>query len=803
MRYAAHHARPASAVPFELERTDSPNSLNNLSNGSDPLAELKLKAKESILAKKAQTIRSSSQDSAGLVVQNNKPAIVKSETTTQDQSSELQSTAVPTSTFDEGANAASKLNSFTTRTVGTGSASSPWKKPVQSQSTSNGGAAMVRNLNGMKASSVELEDLLAEGRAAAEKRPQHTFHIGSSPNAIKHRSQASVDDGRAREMRMTTNMTSVSDPEILALSRELRYDCFETKSEGKSDIVSPPIIETATTTALLLPTQNNGASRYFAGPPTGKNDLKRKPKPIPPPAEEPDLDSSSVSRNPEDTANPTKLPQDNIQMAQADADADTKDADRHNRDSNDLILASEHSHLPRSTTNEVNANQYNLDDVEEWLIMTGFYDAPYRLKVLNRRRRMKAIEEEKMQLLLEEQADQMVRSQSVVPMNVVPAAAFLARPTSVMAMPPPPTAPIPTPDLGLRIKDAALKNEVDLQATKSPKIASNANSLKRQNSSSDMRNTAEEQSRKVMRTNSSDQAPNVMNVDEAPASSPTFHKRPPTSPSRSRPQTSNNGNEGHRRSLGQHSRTDPRVDQDTKRNYDQWMPDKPAAYDNYRRTSQEDRLDRPMEPERRMSRLVANGPPRRSDQQGPDYRSSRYGEHGDFRRGSLDPDKKIGINLLRTRGVRYFLIKSWNYENIETAQRECTWCTQTKNEELFNDAFNRSTHVILIFSANNSHAFQGYARMLCLPGEPGVADPSWRKYLHWPTTKPFRISWLVKGDIPYRVAGKLKNPLNEDTPVFVGRDGQEIPDSIGLELCEAIEADANKFRSHGTRHLDY
>src|SRR5271156_3363057 len=62
--------------------------------------------------------------------------------------------------------------------------------------------------------------------------------------------------------------------------------------------------------------------------------------------------------------------------------------------------------------------------------------------------------------------------------------------------------------------------------------------------------------------------------------------------------------------------------------------------------------------------------------------------------------------------------------------------------------------------------------MQCLPGEPGVADPTWRKYLHWPTTKPFKIRWITKCDSSYRVAGNLRNPLNDDSMVFVGRDGQ-------------------------------
>jgi hypothetical protein len=45
------------------------------------------------------------------------------------------------------------------------------------------------------------------------------------------------------------------------------------------------------------------------------------------------------------------------------------------------------------------------------------------------------------------------------------------------------------------------------------------------------------------------------------------------------------------------------------------------------------------------------------------------------------------------------------------------------------------------------------------------------------------------------VAGDLRNPLNDDSMVFVGRDGQEIPDCIGLELCEALD-DNVKYRSN-------
>lgn len=59
-------------------------------------------------------------------------------------------------------------------------------------------------------------------------------------------------------------------------------------------------------------------------------------------------------------------------------------------------------------------------------------------------------------------------------------------------------------------------------------------------------------------------------------------------------------------------------------------------------------------------------------------------------------------------GVRYFMIKSWNYDNVIAAQRESLWATQAKNEETLTEAFRTSRHVILLFSVNKSIAFQGY-----------------------------------------------------------------------------------------------
>jgi hypothetical protein len=440
-----------------------------------------------------------------------------------------------------------------------------------------------------------------------------------------------------------------------------------------------------------------------------------------------------------------------------------------------------------------------VEDVEEWLVMTGFYDEVYRQKVLNRRRRMKAIEKERLQLLLEEQADhdqrsQLARSHSMLAANTAPMSPFLARASSAFPMPAPLVAPSATQDLGLRIKDSALKNEKPLATTKATETSIAAGSLKRRNSLSSLKEE-EGQPRKVVRTESEDHeaAPPVRVSDKSFADSPLTRHQSPLA-------RTENFVEEQYGSANARREGDVSANQSTKRKYDQWVPDRPAVYEDHRRSSHDSRNVRSFDLDRRANRPTFNSGHRHSDHQNHDHRLARYSQPDRFRRESLDTisPTKAGINL-RVDNVRYFLIKSWNYENIETAQRECTWCTQTKNEQLFVDAFKNSSHVILIFSANNSHAFQGYARMQCLPGEPGVADPSWRKYLHWPTTKPFKIRWITKGDSSYRVAGNLRNPLNDDSMVFVGRDGQEIPDRVGLELCEALDQDAK----YKTNRLDH
>lgn len=60
---------------------------------------------------------------------------------------------------------------------------------------------------------------------------------------------------------------------------------------------------------------------------------------------------------------------------------------------------------------------------------------------------------------------------------------------------------------------------------------------------------------------------------------------------------------------------------------------------------------------------------------------------------------------------RYFILKSLTTDDLETSVRNGIWATQSHNEDLLNTAFKTADSVYLIFSANKSGEYFGYARM--------------------------------------------------------------------------------------------
>lgn len=51
----------------------------------------------------------------------------------------------------------------------------------------------------------------------------------------------------------------------------------------------------------------------------------------------------------------------------------------------------------------------------------------------------------------------------------------------------------------------------------------------------------------------------------------------------------------------------------------------------------------------------------------------------------------------------------------------------------------------------------------------------------------FRIRWERMVEVSFNMTGHLHNRLNENKPVKISRDGQEVPADVGAQLCQLFE----------------
>jgi hypothetical protein len=93
---------------------------------------------------------------------------------------------------------------------------------------------------------------------------------------------------------------------------------------------------------------------------------------------------------------------------------------------------------------------------------------------------------------------------------------------------------------------------------------------------------------------------------------------------------------------------------------------------------------------------------------------------------------------------------------------------------------------ITLFRKANSYVLEHKARMATTPS-PDTPRPRWIKSLQWDSSPPFRIEWLSTTEIEFGHVRHLRNSLNNDLPVLVGKDGQEIEEECGRKLLEQME----------------
>lgn len=80
--------------------------------------------------------------------------------------------------------------------------------------------------------------------------------------------------------------------------------------------------------------------------------------------------------------------------------------------------------------------------------------------------------------------------------------------------------------------------------------------------------------------------------------------------------------------------------------------------------------------------------------------------------------------------------------------------------------------------------------MESLPGS--VEVPAWQRSINWESTGAFKVRWLVICATKFGRIGHLKNSLNDNQAVLIGKDGQEIEENCGAKLIELIDEEATE-----------
>ncbi|URE35641.1 zinc finger CCCH domain-containing protein [Musa troglodytarum] len=135
---------------------------------------------------------------------------------------------------------------------------------------------------------------------------------------------------------------------------------------------------------------------------------------------------------------------------------------------------------------------------------------------------------------------------------------------------------------------------------------------------------------------------------------------------------------------------------------------------------------------------------------------------------------------------RYFIVKSCNRENLEISVQQGMWATQRSNEAKLNEAFESTENVILIFSINKTRHFQGCAKMTSRIG--GFAGGGNWKYSHGTAHYGlnFSVKWLKLCELSFNKTHHLRNPYNDNLPVKISRDCQELEPFIGEQLASLL-----------------
>jgi len=200
-------------------------------------------------------------------------------------------------------------------------------------------------------------------------------------------------------------------------------------------------------------------------------------------------------------------------------------------------------------------------------------------------------------------------------------------------------------------------------------------------------------------------------------------------------------------------------------------------------------------------------------------------------------EEETPVNVTKT-SERFFIMKSFTMQDLEQCVRDGVWATQLHNEDMLNSAYESAADIYLIFSANRSGEYFGYARMsssisdyaqaitsmasvsegpICIytpatesAPEGRVIDDSARGTIFWESIlsdnekeqvdeacegdrnddgsqmrgNTFTVEWKSTRRLPFYHTRGMRNNWNSNRQIKVARDGTELEPGVGRRLVQ-------------------
>ncbi|RDL39607.1 uncharacterized protein BP5553_03947 [Venustampulla echinocandica] len=410
------------------------------------------------------------------------------------------------------------------------------------------------------------------------------------------------------------------------------------------------------------------------------------------------------------------------------------------------------------------------DDLKEWLEITGYHNIPYRDKVLSRRRALANLDAQRKMILADIEAEER---------GGLPPTSAIQTPAAML--------PPPIPEKSRNSAEPMSMSMLTVPDVQPRRVFSNKRAY------SNIEDTEDGGLAKVARIDDRVQEPRVKEEESEhyrPRSSGFSSSRRSSTDLRNERDSSRPGYDIDSSTYGR-GRSRERDDSAGRRVYER-------RSSQHRPYGSDDPRDRDEHRGRRPFVEVGRYKGRAFD---PNYRGRAGRGRGRGSPGHFEAKYDLGFGSRIANGkpykdpkgynggvegdTRYFIVKSFNEENVLNCIEDSAWTTQIQNGAIFKEAFESCKNVILVFSINKSKAFQGYARMESLPGS--VEVPEWQTAINWESAGAFRVKWLVVCPTRFSRVGHLTNPYNDNHPVLIGKDGQEIEEKCGAALIELID----------------